>query len=249
MGKYPEEIYLSQETDNRPSFLRFLCPLLFLFMITAADAQQKFNIVDFLYGADPLLVNGRYYSFFPPPNTEGNQYLEDPQFKTGSLTLRGKTWSGLMLNYDIYNQQVLMAFRNKTGADNLIVISDAWLEKFSIMGMTFEIMPLQDTVKRIIQIIGSGPVRIGYLWQKDLKPDSFHGARYYSFSSPRKENLILEGDRVVRYLNNRTFCAALDEKKRKAAREYLDKNRIKVRNADDRTMKALLDFYNSTAEK
>jgi hypothetical protein len=54
---------------------------------------------------------------------------------------------------------------------------------------------------------------------------------------------------VVRYLNNRTFCAALDEKKRKAAREYLDKNRIKVRNADDRTMKALLDFYNSTAEK
>jgi hypothetical protein len=249
INKDPGKIYLSQETVNTPSFLRYLIPLLFMFMITAAYPQQQFNIIDSLYGADPLLVNGRYYSFFPPPNTANNQYLEDTQFQTGSLTLRGKTWSGLMLNYDIYNQQLIMSFRNKTGANNLIVISDAWLEKFSIRGMTFEIVSLQDSVKSIVQIIGSGPVRIGYLWRKDITPDSFHGARYYSFSSPGKENLILERDRVARYINNRTFCRALDPRRRKVVMEYLKKNRIRVRKADDRTMSTLLDFYNSTVGK
>ena len=41
MCTYPGEIYLSQETDNRTSLLRYLFPLLFLFMITPADAQQS----------------------------------------------------------------------------------------------------------------------------------------------------------------------------------------------------------------
>lgn len=249
MRKYLKEIYLSRETDKIPSLMRYLFPLFFLFIITAVDAQQKFNIVDFLYGADPLLVNGRYYNFFPPPNTEGNQYLEDPQFKTGSLILRGKSYSGLLLNYDIYNRQLLLSFQNNTGADNLIVISDAWLEKFSFRGMDFELIPLQDTVKRIFQVIGTGPTRIGYLWRKDLKPDSFHGASYYSFSPPQKEMLIFTGDKAVRYRNNKTFCSALDDGKRRAVREYLDKKRIRVRKADDRTMRALLDFYNTTTAK
>lgn len=245
MCKYPGEIYLSQETDNRTSLLRYLFPLLFLFMITPADAQQKFSVFDSVYGADPLLVNGRYYSFFPPPNTKGNQYLEDHQFQSGTLTLRGKTWSGLMLNYDIYNQQLLMTYRNETGADNLIVISDAWLEKFSFNGRTFEILPLQDTGRRIIQIIGSGPIRIGYLWHRDLKPDSFHGARYYSFSSPKKEMMIISADQMIRYRNNRTFCAALDERKREVVREYLDKRRIRVRRTDDHTMADVMELINA----
>lgn len=249
MCKYPEEIYLNQETDNGPCFLRNLFPLLFLFIITAADAQQKFNIVDSLYGADPLLVNGRYYSFFPPPKTDGNQYLADSRFEQGSLTIRGETFSNLMLNYDIYNQHLLLAFRNNAGADNLIIISDAWLEKFSIRGKDFELISFQDTVKRIMQVIGSGPDRIGYLWKKNLEPDSFHSARYYSFSLPKKEMLYLFGDQIIRFSNNRTFYAALDDRKRKAVREYLEMHRINVRKAADRTMADVMDFCNSQNTK
>jgi len=218
-------------------------------MIPAADAQQIFNIADPVYGSDPLLVNGRYYNFFPPPKTDGNQYLADPQFEKGSLTIRGETFSDLMLNYDIYNQQLLLTFRNNAGADNLIVISDAWLEKFNFRGMNFEMIAFQDTVKSIFQVIGSGPDRIGYIWKKNLEPDRFHGARYYSFSLPKKEMLILSGDQMIRYRNNRTFYAALDDVKGKAVREYLDRHRINVRRAPDRIMAEVMDFCNSMDTK
>lgn len=213
--------------------------------MASADAQETFNIADPLYGSDPLLVNGRYYNFFPPPKTDGNQYLADPQFEKGSLTIRGETFSDLMLNYDIYNQQLLLAFRNNAGADNLIIISDAWLEKFSFRGMNFEMIAFHDTVKSIFQVIGSGPGIIGYIWTKNLEPDSFHGARYYSFSLPKKEMIILSGDQMIRYRNNRTFYAALDEKRRTAVREYLARQRINVKKATDSTMGEVIGFYNS----
>jgi hypothetical protein len=208
-------------------------------------AQQNFNIADPVYGSDPLIINGRYYSFFPSLRTEGNQYLADPGFDTGSVTIRGKTYSDLTLNYDIYNQQLLLKFRSTAGADNLIIISEAWLDRFSFRGMNFNLIHLQDTAKRIFQIVGSGPVTIGYKWKKDLKPDSFYGALHYSFSPPKKEMNILAGCQVVRYKNNRTFCAALDEKRRTAVREYLARHKINVKKATDSTMGEVIDYYNS----
>ncbi len=41
--------------------------------------------IDDVYGSDPLLYNGRYYTFFPPPNTGGNQYLTDRSLKQDLL--------------------------------------------------------------------------------------------------------------------------------------------------------------------
>jgi len=242
-------IYNRLNTFNGTSFFKNVIPLFLWLIMVSADAQQTFNITNPLFGSDPLLVNGRYYSFFPPPRTDGNQYLADPQFEKGSLTIRKETFSDLMLNYDIYNQHLLLAFRNNAGADNLIIISDAWLEKFSFREKDFEMVSFQDTVKRIIQVIGSGPDRIGYIWKKNLEPDSFHGARYYSFSLPKKEMLYLCGDQMIRFRNNRTFYAALDDGKRKAVREYLERHRINVRKAADRTMADLMDFCNSTGTK
>lgn len=239
-------IYNRLISFNGTYFFRNVISLLLLLIIASADAQQTFNIS---YGSDPLLVNGRYYSFFPPPNTDGNQYLADSQFEKGTLTIRGETFSDLMLNYDIYNQHLLLAFRNISGADNLIIISDAWLEKFTFREKDFEMISFQDTVKRILQVIGSGPDRIGYIWKKNLEPDSFHGARYYSFSLPKKEMLYLSGDQMLRFRNNRTFYSALDDGKRKVVREYLERHRINVRKAADRTMADVMDFCNSQGTK
>lgn len=224
-------------------------PLLLLGMMQSVVAQHDFNISDPVYGSDPMIINGRYYSFFLPARTEGDQYLADPRFDTGSVTIRGTTYSDLMLNYDIFNQHLLLEFHTPTGADKLIMISEAWLEGFSLKGMLFRLIPLQDTSKQIFQIVGAGHTRIGYLWTKDLKPDSFYGARYYSFSLPRREMNILDGDSIVRYRNNKTFCKALDERSRRAVREYLASRRINVKRAADSTMSEVMSFYNSIRQE
>jgi hypothetical protein len=229
--------------------MAFLTRIVFFILLLAnpsvVAAQQSGIITDQIYGSDPLLINGKYYTFFPPLNTGGNQFFADPQFETGSVTIRGLTYADLLLNYDIYNQQLILKYKNITGAASLIILSDAWLEKFSIKGIDFEMIPIQDTVKRIFQVLGTGANRILYYWKKDLELDSFHGARNHIFSDARKEMNILTGNQIVKYWNNKSFYSIFVIEKSLAVKEYLHRRKINVKRAIDQTMTELIYYCNS----
>jgi hypothetical protein len=213
--------------------------------VTGAVAQQSSNKTDPVYGTDPLLINGKYYTFFPPSNTQGNQYFAGLQFETGSATIRGVTYTGLLLNYDLYNQQLILNYKNNIGADNLLTISDAWLEKFSFRGKDFELISIQDSLKKILQVLGTGHNRILYYWTKDLALDSFHGATNHTFSRAEREMSILTGTQVFKYRNNKSFYSAFDPEKRTVIKEYLHRNHVKVKKAIDPTMTEVISYCNS----
>jgi len=222
--------------------------VLFAYLLIAAAgvAAQQTNIInDEIYGSDPLLINGKYYTFFLPLNTGGNQFISGTQFDTGSVIIRGVTYTDLLLNYDIYNQQLILKYKNNIGADNLIILSDAWLEKFSFKGMDFEMISVQDTLKRIFQALGKGTSRILYYWTKDLKLDSFYGAKNHVFSDARRKMNILTGSQTMRYWNNRSFYSVFGNKRGLAIKEYMRKRKINVKRAVDQTMTELIYYCNS----
>jgi peptidoglycan hydrolase-like protein with peptidoglycan-binding domain len=225
--------------------------LLFLFLITASGvtAQQNIFNTDEIYGSDPLLYNGRYYSFFPPLNTEGNQYLKDSRFEAGSVTIRGVTYPSLLLNYDIFNQHLVMQYKNSIGAANLIILSQAWLETFSFAGKDFELISTQDTLKRIFQVMGTGSNRILYYWTKDLKMDSFYGSKKHAFSVAGKEMNLFAGKKFLKYRNNKSFIYLFDPQTRNAVKEYLRMHKINVKKAVDQTMTELIYYCNTLYKK
>jgi hypothetical protein len=224
---------------------RIIFLLFFIFTVSGIAAQQTNESIDDVYGSDPLLFNGKYYTFYPPLNTGGTQYLIDRQFELGTAKLRGVTYSNLNLNYDIYNQQLILKYISNTGANNMIIISDAWLESFSFKGMNFELIPTQDTLKRIFQVIGTGADRICYSWRKELDLDNFYGAKNHVFSVPRKEMSVISGTNFTKFWNNKSFCALFDPEKKVAVKGYLRKNSIKVRKADDQKMAELINYCNT----
>jgi len=226
-------------------FLRFVFFILLSSLVSQVSAQQKGAVADEIYGSDPLLINGKYYTFFPPLNTGGNQFFADPQFEPGSVTIRGVTYTDLLLNYDIYNQQLILKYKNNIGAANLIILSDAWLEKFSIKGIDFEMIPVQDTLKRAFQVLGSGTSRILYYWRKDLKLDSFYGAKNHIFSDAMKEMDISTDNRIMRYWNNKSFYSVFGVANSLAVKEYLRKRNINVKKANDKVMTELIYYCNS----
>jgi hypothetical protein len=232
--------------ERRALSSRVVLLVLLLFIVSGVAAQQTSIITDQVYGSDPLLINGKYYTFFPPLNTGGNQFFADPQFEIGSATIRGVTFTDLILNYDIYNQQLLLKYKNNIGAENLIIVSDAWLEKFNLKGIHFEVISIQDTLKQIFQVLGTGANRILFYWKKDLKLDSFYGAKNYTFSLAGKEMNLLAGNQ---YWNNKSFYSLFDLEKRMAVKEYLRKRKINVRKAIDQTMTELINYCNSLYSK
>jgi hypothetical protein len=229
--------------------LRLFIMLLSFSAAIPGSAQISGSATDSVYGSDPLLYNGKLYTFFPPFNTGGNQYLKDKQFEKGSLTIRGEVFNDVPLIYDIYNQQLIMKYKSKVGGENLIIISDAWLESFKILGMKFEVFTFQDTLKKYSQVFGEGPLKILYNWSKVLNLDSFHGARNFVFSSPKKE-MSLEGEnRLLQFSNNKTFCSFFDPAKKNVVKAYLRKNNIRIKKASDATMTSLIYFCNSLYSK
>ena len=220
-----------------------------LLNLSCISAQQSGINVDDVYGSDPSLYNGRHYTFFLPLNAGGSQYFSGRQFESGSATIRGVTYNGLVLNYDIYNQQLILQYKSNLGATGLIIISDAWLESFSFKDLNFEMISSPDTLKRIFQVLGTGPSRILYFWKKDLNLESFQGSTNHIFSASIKEMNVYTGNRILRYRNNNTFCSLFDSVKRNAVKVYLRKNNIKVKKATDQVMTGLICYCNSVYAK
>jgi len=73
------------------------------------------NEYDHVYGLDPALYNGRIYTYAAPRNTTGDPFLSGADYCKGHITIEGKIYDGLNLNYDIFNQQILLKY------DNIIV--------------------------------------------------------------------------------------------------------------------------------
>jgi hypothetical protein len=228
---------------------RIVISLLIIFNFSCIPAQQLTTGVDPVYGFDPSLYNGREYTFFPPLNTGGNQYFSGIDFESGSAIIRNVTYNALSLNYDIYNQQLILKYKNNLDVPTLIDLSDAWLEAFSIKGLNFEIISSQDTLKRIYQVLGVGPNRILYYWKKDLKLESNEGSKNYFFTDAKKEMNVYSDNRILRYWSNKTFCSLFMPEKKIALKEYLRKNKINVKKASDRLMTELILYCNTLYRK
>lgn len=223
--------------------------ILLLVPVSETAAQQiNFGAED-VYGSDPLLYNGKYYTFFYPLNTGDNQYLTDRQFEPGTVTLRGVTYTDLLLNYDIYNQQLLLEYTGNPDVTPVIILSDAWLETFSIKDKNFRIFTISDEVKRIYQEIGADQTRILYFWKKYLQLNNTIGGTKRTFSNPTREMYLLTDGKIVKYWNNRSFINLFGPENKEVVREYLHGHRINVKKASDKIMAVLINYCNTLAGK
>jgi hypothetical protein len=207
-------------------------------MLISQDAAET---IDRVYGLDQLLYNGKKYIYFLPPGTNGDQFIFSTDFILGDVKLKGQVFTNASLNYDIYNQQLLLQYAGETGTFNIIEVSKAWLENFRLGDMVFQYLVF-DQGPRFYQVIGGGTVKILYYWRKNLKLDAAYGSMNYTFSPPVKERFVLTGGNPRSFGNNRSFLALFEPGHKQEIRNYMHQNRIIVKKSTDRTMKELADF-------
>jgi hypothetical protein len=198
-----------------------------------------------IYGLDPLLYNGRLYSYFVPASTKGTPFIMGPEYNTGSVTIRGITYNDLLLNYDIYNQQLILQFKALAGNEQLLVISEAWLEAFTLGDKHFEFLPIEDSTNQLSQVLGDGKIRVLYTWKKNLSLDNSYGATNYIFSKPLREFYLVTDSDLEKYKNNRSFTALFDPVNQSLVKKYLRQQKIKMKKANDREIIKLLNYCNT----
>ncbi len=218
--------------------------ILFFSLYGTLKSQDGVAEADKVYGLDPTLYNGIKYTYFFPSGTGSHQYLNSTEFITGSVILKGKIYDDVLLNYDIYNQLLLLKYADETGVLNIIQVSTAWLGGFHLGNMQFTYCDYGKG-RRFYQVLGTGPVKILNYWRKDLNLKLAYGTSEYTFSPPLRESFILKDGSIKTYRNNRNLLKIFDPGMRPDIKDYLRKNRIKVKKASDKEMTNLINYINT----
>jgi hypothetical protein len=225
-------------------FLTFLLANLLL-LPSEVHAQQQTGTPYDIYGPDPLLYNGRFYTFFLRQGTIGNPFLTDESFINGAVMLRGVEYTGLDLNYDVYNQQLVLRYSNNLGAKSLITLSDAWLESFTINEKKFKTIIFSDTTKKIFQVIGSGPLYLLDYHSKTMMLDNQMASGNYKFVAAKPLRYLQMGDRLLSYKGNRRFISLFTEGKQASVRKYIREHNIQLRKMPLEQLDGLINFCNT----
>lgn len=220
-----------------------LLTLLFCLYICCPSLKGQQPYFENCYGPDASLYNGSLYAFHMPANTEGIPFYETTNFSKGSCRIRGIIYTGLQLNYDIYNQQVVFKYAAPSGGINRIVLSDAWLESFRLGDENFIVLRAIDSGStKIFRETGSGSYRFLNYYYKELINASTVSGKNLRFSTPIRESYLLKNGDLLRFRGNKSFIRLFNKTDWPELRRFMRQNDVVLRKPDDRKATLLLDF-------
>lgn len=219
--------------------------LLGVMLISSTVKSQEFATeFDRVYGLDQLLCNGKKYIYKPPPGTQQHQFLFSPGYISGSLTISGKTYSKVSLNYDVFNQELLLRYVSESGSVYYVEVSKAWLSGFSLDSLNFELLSVEKD-PHFYQVIGTGGLRILFYYRKNLELDGAVGNYVYHFTHAIRDSFILIDNKLKPFNSTRSMVKQFNPEQRAQLKSYLRKNKVNVKKASDRQMTDMINFIDN----
>jgi hypothetical protein len=209
----------------------------------AAQLEQ----FDEKYGNDPRLVNGEKY-YYPYSRSEGDPFLESSP-RRATLHIGGNVFEDQAIRYDIYNQLLVLEYKDVYGANSSLVLPNARVEAFSYNRRNFKKMKGPEGKEKFFQVIYEGPVSCCYSWKKEYRLDATSGSRNYYFTEPVREAYLVTDHTFYNYRGNRSFSRVFDRENKKLIRQYVHQHHINVRTASGSQMGSLMEYCNSLADE
>ena len=193
---------------------------------------------------DPLIQNGVYYSY-PYYSAQGHPFMFDKEFESGSVEFRGKHYEGLSINYELFNQQLILSWEVE-GMLQMSLLDPNFVSGFELNGQQFVKAESEEGVPAYYQVISSKSlISCYYGWYKDRREIRDSGNRsIFSFSERKSRRyLYLEGQ-LLRYKSNKSFLKILPEEARDQVKAFMQSNSLLVMEAGEEEISRLVSFCN-----
>jgi hypothetical protein len=215
--------------------------------IVDQQTAEIINFSEYAFGKDFRLVNGRIYSQ-PYLKAKGHPFFQDIHWTSGSVTVNGKTFSGLQLNYDIFKDQLIFMDETIEGYKRIILLNKNQVTSFTIEDHSFIKLEPSDsnniTESQYFEFLYDGEISLFKKWNKEFE----------SHATQENPNGVFLDTKTTRYLmkNNdlykvpdRIALLKVCEDRKEEMKKYIRKNRIDVRKAPDQKLIGLIKYYNS----
>ena len=99
-------------------------------------SQETLSRYDRFYGLDPNIYSGEFYTLYQN-DINGSAFLFEDGFVFGTIFIEGKPYPEILLNYDIYNEDLIIQALTK-GMNAYIKISSERVDSFIIDQIIFD---------------------------------------------------------------------------------------------------------------
>lgn len=211
--------------------------VLTIYNISTSSAQEPSRHSN-RFDAD--LYNGTIYNF-GSALIRGHQFLENEMFDTGSLNIDKQSFSGLLLNYDIFNQEVL--FKSGKGfQEKIISIPVHTINSFTIGDRHFIVAHEEKWNVRIYETIGDQYLKFIRSWSKEMKTSNDNSIYKYEFSKPLHITYLSDGESLYQLRWKKDVLKVFPETNRSEIKKFLRKNKIRFRRASSNELLELINY-------
>lgn len=221
---------------------------LLLILITSSSfptfciSQELKDDYDKVYNMNPELYNGQVFTEIYRGNINGSQFFVDQDFVIGDLQLLSNKYLDQSLNYDVYNQKVLLSFEDKNGAQKIIELPLENVQSFYIYNKYFEVLDGDGKRKMIAQVFRFKKNKILIHWSKNLKSSASQGYTVRQFNSLKKKIWIIFDGTMYPINKNQDLISLYPIDKQSELKSWLKENKLKIKKAEDPQLTLIANY-------
>lgn len=219
--------------------------------IVDQQTEELIHFSEYALGKDLRLVNGRVY-FQPFMKAYGHPFFKDIHWMSGSVTVNGKTFTGLQLNYDVFKDQLIFLDESPDGSKKIILLNKNQVTKFTIENHSFiklesrEIINISES--HYYELLHEAEIRLLKKWNKEFESNATQDYPNGKFLDTKTTRYIMKNKQLFK-ITNRNALLKVCEGRKEEMKKYCRKNNVNVRKGPDQKLVGFIEYYNSLISK
>lgn len=215
--------------------------------IADQQTQELINFNEYILGKDFRLVNGRIYSQ-PFMKAWGHPFFQNIHWISGSVTVNGKTFHGLQLNYDIFRDELIFLDESQDGSKRIIILNKNQVTKFTLEDHSFiKLEPSDDSnisENQFFEFLYGGETSLLKKWNKEFESNATQEYPNGKFLDSNTTRYVLKNNQLFK-ISSRNALLKVCEDKKEEMKKYCRNNSINVRTGPDQKLVGFIEHYNS----
>jgi hypothetical protein len=175
---------------------------------------------------------------------KGDQFLFSRDYSQGSLTINGNNYTNILINYDIYNDEILTPKKN----GSILQLNKEMVDSFtmSFAGKTYRFVNAQadslPVIKGYVKVLYRGKSALYVKYKKEIAALAVDD-KYDLFFRTYRIYFMKEG-KVYLISSKRDLLKILQEDKSRI-KDFMKKNRLKVYRIEPESFIPVIRYYDS----
>lgn len=198
------------------------------------------------YGSDYNLLNGRQYYLYYSSNS--HPFLHTDQSRPGDLVLGGMSYRGVPINYDLYQQEVILQYISHSGETRHVILNRELVDEFVLDNKLFREVTLEGRDPGYAQVIREDGLRFYIFYTKKLNETPSMNTTPYHYTRLARHIYLDREGKVAPVRSRGSFLKQFESGFHQSIRQYMRQQHLRFRKISDAALTGLLRFCNQLEE-